>query len=187
MGDCTRGNFSCACWPLSLSSLETSLNLSWLRWNQFLFRRCLWGLQPKWVSFLGAVPDLGTNRGTHCPRQWIKASGFSPRTLAHQDKSCQDVTLVSAKVRFFSVRTWLRGRGQTASCARIQVLWQEPSQEILLMPAKQHASLNKPFSDCIYGMLCLPSNEPALFKHSSGGSFNLPLPDNILIFHLFHW
>lgn len=52
------------------------------------------------------------------------------------------------------------------------------------MPAKQHASLNKPSSDYTYEMLCLPSNEPTLFKHSSGGSFNLPLPANIFVFHL---
>lgn len=40
----------------------------------------------------------------------------------------------------------------------------EPSWIILLMPTKQLASLNKPSSDCIYEMLCLPSNKPTLFK-----------------------
>ena len=50
------------------------------------------------------------------------------------------------------------------------------------MPAKQLVSLNKPSSDCIYEMLCLPSNKPTLFKHESGGPFNSPLSDNILSF-----
>lgn len=45
------------------------------------------------------VSDLGTTGGTDCPRQWIKTSRFSPRTVAHQDKSCQDVTLVSGKAQ----------------------------------------------------------------------------------------
>lgn len=40
----------------------------------------------------------------------------------------------------------------------------KPSWIILLMPAKQLASLNKPSSDCIYEMLRLPSSEPTLSK-----------------------
>lgn len=82
------------------------------------------------------------------------------------------------------VWTWLQCNRHIASHARIRVLWLKPSWIILLMLAKQPAPLNKPSSDCIYEMLCLPSNEPTLFKHSSRGSFNLPLPDNIFVFHL---
>lgn len=77
--------------------------------------------------------------------------------------------------------TWLQCHRQMASHARIQALWQAPSWIILLMPAKHLASLNKPSSDSICEMLCLPSNEPTLFKHCSGGSFNSLLPDNISI------
>lgn len=56
--------------------------------------------------------------------------------------------------------TWLQCHGQLSSQARIWGLWQKPSWIILLMLAKQLASLNKPSLDCIYEMLCLPSNEP---------------------------
>lgn len=36
-------------------------------------------------------------------------------------------------------------------------------------------------------MLCLPRNEPALFKPQSGGPFNLPLPDSVSVAHLVLW
>ena len=41
--------------------------------------------------------------GTDCPCQWIKTRKVSPRTAAHQDDSCQDVTLVSGSISVLNV------------------------------------------------------------------------------------
>ena len=61
-----------------------------------------------WKNMLANPLHLGASEGMyliwallHCPHQWTKSSRFSPRTLAHQDKSCQDVTLVSSWITRF--------------------------------------------------------------------------------------
>lgn len=66
------------------------------------------------------------------------------------------------------------------SCQNLGTLT-EATRGILLLPAKHLASSNKPPSDRIYEMLCLPRNESTLFKDESEGSLNVPLPDNVLV------